>query len=134
VAYWDATKSNELAACETSAETGNAEAEFGYGLILFSGHDRSNDRASGLDWLRKSARQGHPLARGMLCEVVYREQVGKTLLNPVEGYAWCSVSGSEKRASEIKIRLTALEAEDAERLAAEYLTKYGRNKPLPWGT
>jgi TPR repeat protein len=134
VAYRDNAKTSELVACETSAKTGDADSEFGYGLILFSGHDRTNDRASGLDWFRKGARQGQPLARAILCSVLTRDQIGKGLTNPLEAYAWCSISGSAKRASEIKEGMTAPEAEDAERLASEYLAKYGHNRPLGQGT
>jgi len=134
VAYWDSAKTSELVACETAAKTGDADSEFGFGLILFSGHDRTNDRASGLDWFRKSARQGHPLARGILCTVLTRDQIGKGLTNPLGAYAWCSITGAEKRASEIKAGMTAIEAADAERLASEYLAKYGHNKPLGRGT
>jgi TPR repeat protein len=133
IAYWDASKTNELMECETSAKGGDAHSEFDYGLILFSGHDRTNDRASGLEWFRKSARQGFPLARGALCSLLTRD-LGKGLANPVEAYAWCRIGGSAKRASEIKTGLTDLEAKDAERLASEYLAKYGPNKPLSNGT
>ena len=133
VAYWDNAKTSELTACETSAKTGRADSGFGYGLILFSGHDRTSDRAFGLDWFRKSARQGRPLARGILCSVLTRDQIGKDLTNPLEAYAWCSISGSPKRASEIKAGMTALEAKDAERMASDYLAKYGPNKALGRG-
>jgi len=134
LAYWDNAKTDELKACETSASAGKADSEFGYGLILFSGHDRTNDRASGLDWFRKSARQGYPLARGILCSVLTRDQIGKGLTNPLEACAWCSISGSPKRASEIKTGMTAQEAEDADRLASDYLAKYGPNKALGHGS
>lgn len=53
VAYRDGTKANEFNECERAANAGNAQAEFGYGLILFSGHDRKNDHAAGLDWLER---------------------------------------------------------------------------------
>jgi TPR repeat protein len=132
VAYWDASKNNELMECETSAKGGDAHSEFDYGLILFSGHDRTNDRASGLEWFRKSARQGFPLARGALCSLLTRD-LGKGLTNSVEAYAWCRIGGSAKRASEIKSGLTDLDAADAERLASEYLANYGPNRPLVMG-
>jgi TPR repeat protein len=115
------------------ANSGDADSEFGYGLILFSGHDRTNDRASGLDWFRKGARQGHPLARAILCTVLTRDQIGTGLTNPLEAYAWCSIAGAAKRASEIKAGMTVIEAADADRLASEYLARYGPSKPLGSG-
>src|SRR5258708_29886591 len=62
-AYWDGRKLQDFARCQDAAITGNAEAEFQYALILWSGHDRKADHRSALEWLRKSARQSHRLAQ-----------------------------------------------------------------------
>jgi TPR repeat protein len=130
VAYRDATKTTEFNECERAAIAGNAQAEFGYGLILFSGHDRKNDRAAGLDWLRKSARQGHRLARTTLGGFLSRLPSDDPLSNLTEAYAWFTLTGATKAASDLTTRMTPRQVDDAQKLAAEYLAKYGKSSPL----
>jgi TPR repeat protein len=134
VAYQDGTKSTELDECQRAAVAGNAQAEFGYGLILFSGHDRKNDRAAGLDWLRKSARQGHRLARTTLGGFLSRLPSDDPLSNLTEAYAWLTLTGATKAASDLAARMTPRQVDDAHKLAAEYLAKYGKSSPLGAGS
>jgi TPR repeat protein len=65
-AYDDGTRSADVARCKAAASVGGPNAEFGYGLLLWSGHDGVLDKQSALDWFRLSARQGHYLAQIML--------------------------------------------------------------------
>src|ERR1700674_3453121 len=88
VAYWHVDRTSELHTCEAAANAGDAEAEFGYGLILWSAPDRQNDRRAALDWFRKSAREGHHLAQSSLGVFLTDKRVDAELRNPVEGYAW----------------------------------------------
>jgi TPR repeat protein len=125
IAYWDSTKTKELRICEAQAESGEAESEFGYGLVIFSGTNRHNDRAEGLEWFRKSARQGHRLARISLGTFLSNQEIEEPLRNIPEAYAWYSIAGATQAASKLKSRMTEREAEQGERLAAEYRTNYG---------
>lgn len=134
VAYRDGTKANEFNECERAANAGNAQAEFGYGLILFSGHDRKNDHAAGLDWLRKSARQGHRLARTTLAGFLSRLPSDDPLSNLPEAYAWFTLTGATKAASDLTARMTPHQVDDGQKLAAEYLAKYGKSAPLGGGS
>jgi TPR repeat protein len=134
LAYRDGTKTVESIACQAAANTRNAQAEFEYGLLLFSGHDRKNDRAAGLDWLRKSARQGHRLARSTLGGLLSRLSNDDPLCNLTEAYAWLALTGATKAASDLTVRMTPHQVEDAKKLAAEYLAKYGESWPLGAGT
>jgi hypothetical protein len=56
VAYLHADKSSEERACEAAANAGDADAEFQYGLILWSGVDHpTHDQRAALEWIRKRA-------------------------------------------------------------------------------
>jgi TPR repeat protein len=125
IAYWDSTKTEELGICEAKAKSGEADSEFEYGLIIFSGTNRHNDRAEGLEWFRKSARQGHQLARIALGHFLSHKEIEESLRNLPEAYAWYSVAGATQAASKLYSKMTEREREQAERLAAEYRTKYG---------
>ncbi len=81
-AYDDGTQSADVARCEAAARAGGPNAEFGYGLLLWSGHDGVLDKKSALDWFRLSARQGHYLAQIMLGKMLSdtRVDVGRIRL------------------------------------------------------
>jgi TPR repeat protein len=85
-AYDDGTRSGDVARCEAAARAGGPNAEFEYGLLLWSGHDGATDKKSALDWFRLSARQGHYLAQVMLGKMLSDTTVDANLRNPVEGY------------------------------------------------
>jgi hypothetical protein len=55
-AYWNGSRRAEADACEVRAKAGGPNAEFGYALLLWSGHDRPSDHTSALEWFRMSAR------------------------------------------------------------------------------
>jgi hypothetical protein len=136
MAYWHADKSSELHACEAAANAGVADAEFGYGLILWSSANRQHDRRAALDWFRKSARQGHQLAQSLLGNFLVHKDVEADLRNPVEAYAWRITAGDQKSATKLRATLDEREGREADRLAAEYSEKYGRPRPSasPWLT
>ena len=126
-AYWDGSKLEDLSKCKTAAEAGDAAAEFGYGLILWSGHDREEDHKGAVEWFTKSARQGHRLAQIMLGAIFSRKEFPIELRNPVEGYAWFVTAGDTEAAGRVKSQLTQAQYEQAKQLAAEYRAKYARN-------
>jgi TPR repeat protein len=126
IAYHHVDKSFEFRACEAAANAGVADAEFGYGLILFSGFDRQNDRRAALDWFRKSARQGHQLAQVALGILLNNKDTEAELRNPVEAYAWTVTAGDQKAAARLRAALGERDKGAADRLAAEYAGKYGR--------
>jgi len=119
-----------LHTCEAAANAGDAQAEFGYGLILWSAHDRQNDRHAALDWFRRSARQRHHLAQSSLGVFLTDKRVEADLRNPIEGYAWLVTAGDQKLAARLRGTFDEREAGEADRLATEYSAKY-RNPPSP---
>jgi hypothetical protein len=136
LAYWHADKSPELHACEAAATAGVADAEFGYGLILWSGASRQHDHRAALDWLGKSARQGHQLAQSLLGNFLAHQGVEADLRNTIEAYAWRITAGDQKSAAKLRATLDEREGREADRLATEYSAKYGRPRPSasPWLT
>ena len=124
-AYWDGNRHQELSACQSAAVAGDADAQFQYGLILWSGHDRASDHKAALDWLRRSARQGHLLAQVSLGRFLSDERVEAALRNPTEAYAWLISAGELDAASRLKGSFTQAQAQEASQLAAEYRSKYG---------
>jgi hypothetical protein len=124
VAYWHVEKTSELHTCEAAANAGDAEAEFGYGLILWSAQDRQSDRRAALDWFRKSARQRHHLAQSSLGVFLTDKRVEADLRNPIEGYAWLVTAGNKKLAARLHATFDEREAGEADRLATEYSAKY----------
>jgi hypothetical protein len=97
MAYWHVDKSSELYACEAAANVGVADAEFGYGLILWSSANRQHDHRAALDWFRKSARQGYQLAQSLLGNFLAHKDVEADLRNPVEAYAWRVTVGDQNQ-------------------------------------
>lgn len=128
-AYDNGTRSADVARCEAAARAGGPNAEFGYGLILWSGHDSVLDKKAALDWFRLSARQGHYLAQIMLGKMLSDTRVDANLRNPVEGYAWFMAADSPKAAGRVMATLTTTEARAAEVLGREYRAKYGETRP-----
>ncbi len=128
-AYDDGTRIVDVAKCEAAARAGGPNAEFEYGLLLWSGHDGTIDKKSALDWFRLSARQGHYLAQIMLGKMLNDSGVDANLRNPVEGYAWFIAADAPKAAWKVIATLSATEAQAAELLGREYRAKYGRTRP-----
>ncbi len=133
VAYDDGTKRQEAAACEVRARSGGPNAQFSYGLILWSGHDRRSDHRAALEWFRKSARQGHLLAQVTLGEFLSHPEVEPELRAPVEAYAWWKAAGETKAAERLLATLSASDADAAKLLSVEYRTKYGEKRPTVSG-
>ena len=125
LAYGDSKKTRELEICAAGAKSGNADSEFQYGLILFSGANRKNDHAAGLDWIRKSARQGHRLARISLGGLLSHHEIEQSLRNVPEAYAWFTVAGAKESASKLRLQMNQREFEQAEKLVTEFRAKYG---------
>jgi hypothetical protein len=130
VAYWHVDRTSELHICEAAANAGDAAAEFGYGLILWSGQDRQNDRRAALDWFRKSARQRYHFAQSSLGIFLTDKRVEPELRNPVEGFAWLVTAGDQKLAARLRGSFDAREAGEADQLAMEYSAQY-RSPPSP---
>src|SRR5580692_11036043 len=86
VAYLHAEKVTEERACEAAANAGDANAELGYGLILWSGDQPVHERRAALEWIRKSARQGDYVAQITLGVFLSHRDIAPELRNPVEAY------------------------------------------------
>jgi TPR repeat protein len=126
--YWDGTKRDAIARCEADAKAGDAHAQFGFALILWSGHDRHPDHRAALDWFRLSARQGNLLAQVFLGHVLSDREVEADLRNPVEAYAWFIAAGETKAAAKLRATLSASDGRSADQLASEYRMKYGEKR------
>jgi TPR repeat protein len=113
------------AKCKQLAEAGEAEAQFGYALILLSGHARNPEPAESLKWFRMSATRGSHLARVALGRLLSDEQMlAPALRDPVEGYAWWVIAGEKDAAALLLTRMPPSQRADAERKAADFLGKY----------
>lgn len=133
VAYDDGAKHQEAAVCEARARSGGPNAQFSYGLILWSGHDRKSDHKAALEWFRKSARQGHLLAQVSLGEFLSHQEVEPELRNRVEAYAWWVAAGETRAAEQLLATLSTSDANAAQLLGVEYRTKYGEKRPAVKG-
>ena len=123
-AYRNGKDTQNLLQCRAKAEAGNAKAEFGYALILWSGHDRNNDQREALRWFHKSARQGHKLAQVALGTFLSHEKVDQTFRDRPEAYAWFITAGETDAAVRLLSQLPADELQKAKALAKEYEAKY----------
>jgi TPR repeat protein len=128
LAYWDSAALKELQKCVCDAVAGDANAQFGYALILWSGQGRDSHRADALEWFRRAARQGHLLSRVALGRYLTIEEVSPVLQNKAEGYAWWLVAGESDSAAGLKQRMTSTEITEGERMAKEFLVDYGPNR------
>lgn len=124
-AYGDAQAASELRQCQQGAQAGDAESQFGYGLVLWSGHGRTPQPKEALEWFRQAARQKHRLARVMLGRMLSEPGVPAELRNPAEGYAWWVVAGERDAAAGLKERLSTAERAQAERFVADFKSAYG---------
>lgn len=124
VAYLHADKSSDALACEAAAKAGDANAELGYGLILWSGDQPAHDRRAALEWFRKSARQGNYVAQISLAGLLKRNDVEPELRNPLEAYAWMVASGDEQGARRLRATFDQSDMVRADQLAADYKAKY----------
>jgi hypothetical protein len=132
-AYDDSTRGADVARCEAAARAAVPNAEFGYGLLLWSGHDGAIDKISALDRFRLSARQAHYLAQIMLGKMLSDTRVDANLRNPVEGYAWYVAADAPRAAGKVMVTLSTAEAQAAEVLGREYKAKYGGTRPASDG-
>jgi hypothetical protein len=126
IAYLHADKLSEERACEAAASAGDANAELGLGLILWSGVDRP----TALEWFRKSARQGNIVAQRALGTFLARDDIAADLRNPAEAYAWRMTCGNEEGARKLRGTFSESEASSADTLASDYLARYGNKQIL----
>jgi TPR repeat protein len=129
IAYGDGSKQTEAERCKAQASAGGPNAEFGYALLLWSGHDRPSDRRSALEWFRKSARQGHYLAQISLGRFLSDATLDPELRNPVEAYAWWVAAGATTSAIKVLATLSTSDASAAKLLGSEYKAKYAKQRP-----
>ena len=112
--------------CQNAATAGDRDAQFGYGLVLFSGRGQESNPSASLKWLRLAASQGHFLARVMLGRLLSdSDMLSADLRNPVEGYAWWVVAGERDAVRNLSEKLSATQLANAKLLAADYQAKYG---------
>jgi hypothetical protein len=125
VAYLHADKSTEKRTCQTAANAGDAHAELGYGLILWSGVDQpTHDHRAALEWMRTAARQGNYVAQISSGGLLKSKGVEAELRNPIEAYAWAVTAGDEKSVQRLRAGFNQQEAARADELATEYKSQY----------
>lgn len=122
-AYWNSTAAASLVECRASADSGNAQSQFGYALVLWSGHGEIEDRNEALKWFRSAARQGHTLSRVVLGRFLSSDEVAPELRNRAEGYAWWVVAGESGAAADLRKKLSADEVKRGEHLVQEFRGK-----------
>ncbi len=81
-------QTQNFAALRKQAKEGNAEAQYELAKDYYTGTGVSKDSKQGLEWLRKSADQGHPGAEFALA-VLYRKG---ELKDPKQGLVWLQKS------------------------------------------
>ena len=127
-AYSRAKEVEGTAQCRVGAEAGNAEAQFGYALVLWSGHGRKARPREALEWFRKAARQGHLLSRVTLGRLLSSEEAAPDLRAKAEGYAWWVAAGEKDAAASLKLTFSPTESVRAEQLAQQFTTAYGPSR------
>jgi TPR repeat protein len=133
-AYWDWKDSAALQRCEIAANSGSAEAQWGYGLILWSGPPQGVNHTAALDWLRKSARQGYWFAQVFLGGVLQHRELSANLRNRPEAFAWLIAAGATQGAARLRAHLSEAEIREADRLASEFVAKYPAKRPAQSGS
>lgn len=118
-AYWHAEAATARSQCQQRAESGDRDAQFGYGLLLWSGRTGPLDRPQAIDWLRKSALQGHPIAQVTLVTFLTDPGSPTNVRNPVEGFAWSIVTGMTTSRDEIAKQLSPAQTRDGLALAGD---------------
>ena len=126
-AYWNAASVVEEKKCLKQAELGGNEAQFGYGLILLSGHNRVSKPNEALEWFIRSAKQGNHFAQTILGRMLSDTRFGIPLNLP-EAYAWWAVSNNKKSADALWLKLTSEQQEKAKELEKEYVSNYPSNR------
>lgn len=76
-----AAQTQNIATLHKQAKEGNAEAQYELAKAYYTGTDVAKDEKQGLEWLRKSANQGHSGAEFALA-VLYRDK------DPKQGLEW----------------------------------------------
>ena len=123
-AYDSATDSASFERCRALALAGEKSAQMGYGLILWSGYDRTPDRAEALKWWRRAAHQSYLPAQIALADLLGHPELEPALRNDVEAYAWRSALGQLRQASELWKTFSPEQRQRAMRLAEEFKAKY----------
>jgi len=118
------------------AETSDhAYAQYFLGVMYANGQGVDQDHEQAVRWYRAAAEKGVAAAQTRLGQL-YLE--GQGVPRDMEfAYAWFSVAAQLGNARAARLleqtrgRLSATEAEQAERLAREYITSYGKPPPGP---
>jgi TPR repeat protein len=127
VAYWDTGANEAEKECRANAETGNAEAQFHYGLILLAGHGRETKSNEAFEWFLSSAKQGNNFAQTMLGRMLSDVHSGIPINLP-RTYAWWSISNNRSSAAALWLRLSPRQQTIAKGLAEEYEATYSGSK------
>ncbi|MGC2368781.1 MAG: tetratricopeptide repeat protein [Candidatus Sulfotelmatobacter sp.] len=88
-------QTQNFAALHKQAKEGNAEAQYELAKDYYTGTGVPKDSKQGLEWLRKSADQGHPGAEFALA-VLYRKG---ELKDPKQGLVWLQKSAAHNNAA-----------------------------------
>ena len=123
-AYWNGKDAENFTKCEAMATKGEANDEFDYGLILWSGHDREPNRGKAFEWFKKSACQGYLMAQIALGSFMSHEESDPAFQNLPEAYAWFRTAEALEAANRVLSRLNGDEIQKAKKLAGEYEAKY----------
>ena len=116
-----------------SAEQGNAEAQYGLGVLYIEGQDVPQDRAEGLKWYRLAAEQGHVAGQFSLGMCYYSGQ--GVPQDYIQTHMWFNLAASRAGGADVKSiakarddlagEMTRQQIAEAQRLAREW-------KPKTW--
>jgi TPR repeat protein len=103
-----AAQTQNIATLHKQAKEGNAEAQYELAKAYYTGTGVPKDSKQGLEWLRKSANQGHSGAEFALA-ILYRKG---ELKDPKQGLEWLTKSaGHGNSAAEYELALVYLKGE-----------------------
>ena len=110
------------------ANSGDAESQYYLGLMYAKGQAVPQDAIMAVNWYRKAAEQGYPLAQNNL-GFMYGQGSG-VKKDFVQAHMWYSLAAaagivlSEENRSLIVLKMTSRQITEGQRLAREWMARY----------
>ncbi|MEW8342227.1 MAG: hypothetical protein AB2708_20460 [Candidatus Thiodiazotropha taylori] len=111
--------------CKNTASSGDADAQFEYGLFLLRAQKNYKNIEKGLYWLEESAKNGHKLSQIGIAGLLSRKETGLKL-DLVKSYAWFAVAGEKYGMARVANMMEKHQLTQGKALAKQYLEQYRR--------